>query len=133
MNLALNGKVILVTGASKGIGRAIAEAFAAEGSKVALNARVSQDLEDVVASLQRIGAEALAAPADVTNLQAVNEMVERIAARFGTIDVLVNNAGGIGAFASFEELADADWRIGRACSTSMYSPWFVSPARCCHI
>jgi NAD(P)-dependent dehydrogenase (short-subunit alcohol dehydrogenase family) len=94
MNLALNGKVILVTGASKGIGKAIAEAFAAEGSKIALNARTSQDLEELVATLQRKGAEALAAPADVTNRQAVQEMVERIVSRFGTIDVLVNNAGG---------------------------------------
>jgi 3-oxoacyl-[acyl-carrier protein] reductase len=110
MNLALNGKVILVTGASKGIGKAIAEAFAAEGSKIALNARTSPDLEELVATLQRKGAEALAAPADVTNRQAVQEMVERIVSRFGTIDVLVNNAGGIGSFASFEELTDADWQ-----------------------
>jgi NAD(P)-dependent dehydrogenase (short-subunit alcohol dehydrogenase family) len=110
MNLALKEKVVLVTGASKGIGKAIAEAFAAEGSSVALNARNSQDLEEVVTNLQRNGAKALAAPADVTNQQAVQEMVERIASRFGTIDVLVNNAGGIGSFASFEELTDADWQ-----------------------
>jgi 3-oxoacyl-[acyl-carrier protein] reductase len=110
MNIALNGKMVLVTGASKGIGKAIAEAFAAEGSKVALNARTAQDLETVVGDLQRKGAEALAVPADVTNRQAVQEMVERIASRFGTIDVLVNNAGGIGSFASFEELTDADWQ-----------------------
>jgi 3-oxoacyl-[acyl-carrier protein] reductase len=110
MNIGLNGKVILVTGASKGIGKAIAEAFAAEGSKVALNARASHDLDEVVASLQRKGAEALAAPADVTNRQAVQEMVERVASQFGTIDVLVNNAGGIGSFAGFEELTDADWQ-----------------------
>src|SRR6266851_227828 len=110
MNLGLNGKVVLVTGASKGIGKAIAEGFAAEGSKVALNARASRDLDEAVASLQRKGAEVLAAPADVTNLQAVQEMVERIASRFGTIDVLVNNAGGIGGFAGFEEIADAEWQ-----------------------
>jgi 3-oxoacyl-[acyl-carrier protein] reductase len=110
MNLGLNGKVVLVTGASKGIGKAIAEAFAAEGSKVALNARSSKDLEEVVTNLQRNGAEALAAPADVTNQQAVQEMVERVALRFGTIDVLVNNAGGIGGFAGFEEITDAEWQ-----------------------
>jgi NAD(P)-dependent dehydrogenase (short-subunit alcohol dehydrogenase family) len=110
MNIALNGKMVLVTGASKGIGKAIAEAFAAEGSRVALNARASKGLDEVVASLEGKGAQAVAAPADVTNQQAVQEMVDRIASRFGTIDVLVNNAGGIGSFASFEELTDADWQ-----------------------
>jgi NAD(P)-dependent dehydrogenase (short-subunit alcohol dehydrogenase family) len=75
-----------------------------------LNARPSQDLEEVVASLRRKSVDAMAAPADVTNRQVVEEMVERIASRFGTIDVLVNNAGGIGSLAAFEDLTDADWQ-----------------------
>jgi len=109
MDLGLKEKVVLVTGASKGIGKAIAEAFAAEGSSVVLNARNQQELEQVAQEIQRRGGNALALAADVTNASEIQRLAQQAIARFGTIHVLVNNAGGAGAFASFEELSDEDW------------------------
>jgi 3-oxoacyl-[acyl-carrier protein] reductase len=109
MNLGLKEKVILVTGASKGIGKAIAVAFAAEGSNVVLNARHQQELEQVAQEIQRRGGNALALAADVTNASEIQRLVQQAIAPFGTIHVLVNNAGGADVFASFEELSDEDW------------------------
>jgi NAD(P)-dependent dehydrogenase (short-subunit alcohol dehydrogenase family) len=109
MDLELKGKVVLVTGASKGIGKAVAEAFAAEGSNVVLNARNQPELEQVAQEIQRRGGNALAIAADVMKADEIQHMVQQAIARFGTIHVLVNNAGGAAAFASFEELSDEDW------------------------
>ena len=109
MNLELQGKVVLVTGASKGIGKAIAEAFAVEGSTVVLNARHQQDLEQVTQEIQQRGGNALAIAADVMKADEIQHLVQQAIARFGTIHVLVNNVGGTDAFASFEELSDEDW------------------------
>lgn len=109
MDLGLKEKVVLVTGASKGIGKGIAEAFAAEGSNVVLNARNQQELEQVTQEIQRRGGNALAVAGDVTNVSEIQHLVQQAIARFGTIHVLVNNAGGAGAFAAFEELSDEDW------------------------
>jgi 3-oxoacyl-[acyl-carrier protein] reductase len=71
MNLGLKEKVVLVTGASKGIGKAIAAAFAAEGSSVVLNARNQQELEQAAQEIQQHGGHALALAADVTNASEV--------------------------------------------------------------
>lgn len=109
MNLELKGKVVLVTGASKGIGKAIAEAFAAEGSNVVLSARHQQELEQVAQEIQRRGGNAVAVAADVTKANEVQRLVQQAIAHFGTIHVLVNNAGGADGFSSFEELSDEDW------------------------
>lgn len=109
MNLGLQEKVVLVTGASKGLGKAIAEAFAAEGSRVALTARNQRELEQVVQEIQPRGGQAIALAADLTNANDVNHLVAETIAHFGTVHVLVNNAGSIGRFAAFEELSDDDW------------------------
>jgi 3-oxoacyl-[acyl-carrier protein] reductase len=109
MDLGLQGKVVLVTGASKGIGKAIAEAFAAEGSNVVLNARNQQELEQVAQEIQRPGGNVLALAADVMKADEIQRLAQQAIARFGTIHVLVNNVGGAPAFASFEELSDEDW------------------------
>jgi 3-oxoacyl-[acyl-carrier protein] reductase len=110
MDLGLKGKVVLVTAASQGIGRAIAEAFAAEGSKVAITAR---NLEKVQKAANEIakgsGAELIGIVADAMKPEDNVRMVEEVVKRFGTVQVLVNNAGGAGAFAAFQELADNDW------------------------
>lgn len=109
MNLGLQEKVVLVTGASKGLGKAIAEAFAAEGSRVALTARNQRELEQIVQEIQQRDGQAIALAADLTNANTVNYLVAETIAHFGTVHVLVNNAGSIGRFAAFEELSDDDW------------------------
>jgi len=109
MNLGLQEKVVLVTGASKGLGKAIAEAFAAEGSRVALTARNQRELEQIVQEIQQRDGQAIALAADLTNANAINHLVAETIAHFGTVHVLVNNAGSIGRFAAFEELSDDDW------------------------
>jgi 3-oxoacyl-[acyl-carrier protein] reductase len=93
MDLGLAGKTVLVTAASKGIGRAIAEEFAAEGSAVAICARGQAALDEAVSALRSRGVEALAISADVTRPEDVERVVAHVVDRFGRIDVLVNNAG----------------------------------------
>lgn len=109
MNLGLKEKVVLVTGASKGLGKAIAVAFAAEGSHVVLCARSKQELEQTAEEIRRQGGSAIALAADITKSEDVEHLVIETVARFGTMHVLVNNAGSIGSSSSFEELSDDDW------------------------
>src|SRR5579883_185161 len=109
MQLGLKEKVVLVTGASRGIGKATAEAFAAEGSRVVLNARRLQELEQVVEEIQQNGGQALGIVADLTNAREIEYMVQQVIERFGTIHVLVNNVGGTDKLAPFEEVSDEDW------------------------
>lgn len=101
---------ILITGASQGIGAAIAEAFAAEGDvRLALVARTASKLDAVVARCRDLGAEAEAFPCDVTDDAAVEQMSEAVVERFGTPDVLVNNAGSF-APGGVLEMSVADFR-----------------------
>lgn len=92
---SLRGKVVLITGGSRGLGLVMAREFADEGAKIAICARRSDELESARADLRRRGAEVLAVPCDVTDRMQVNEMVNIVRDRFGRIDVLVNNAGVI--------------------------------------
>jgi 3-oxoacyl-[acyl-carrier protein] reductase len=90
----LEDKVAVVTGASRGIGRAIAERLAAEGAKVVVNHRASaEQAQEVVEAIQANGGEAVAMQADVSDFQQAHEMVQAIQKQFGRIDILVNNAG----------------------------------------
>lgn len=110
MQLGLKNKVVLVTGASRGIGRAIAEAFAREGARVGMNSRDQDELQRVAGEIrQSTGATVEAFPADLSRSEAAKEMVDKAAVRLGPIQVLVNNVGGVGAFAAFEDLTDDDW------------------------
>lgn len=108
MSDALSGKVALVTGAGRGIGRAIALAFAEEGAAVALVARSRADLAGVAAEIRERGGRALAVPTDVTQDAAVESAVESVAGELGRLDILVTSAGT----ASFAPVADSkpgDW------------------------
>lgn len=104
----LTGKTALITGAGKGIGRAIAIALAKEGVNVGLLARTASQLEEVAEEVQSLGVKAAVAPADVTDMNSVNEAVKQIGAALGPLDILINNAG-TAKFGKFLELDPADW------------------------
>jgi uncharacterized protein len=87
------GKVVLVTGGSSGLGRALAEAFARGGAQVAISARSAENLKAVAAQLRSSGSEILAIPADVTQQDQVDRLIEQTVQHFGRLDVLVNNVG----------------------------------------
>ncbi|HXY71695.1 MAG TPA: SDR family NAD(P)-dependent oxidoreductase [Actinomycetota bacterium] len=89
----LEGKVAIVTGASRGIGRAIAEALSREGAAVVLAARGAQSLEAAASAIEGAGGRALAVPTDVTDPARMDSLVEAAVGRFGTVDILVSNAG----------------------------------------
>jgi len=89
----LEGRVAVVTGASSGIGEACALVFVQKGAKVVLAARRAERLEKLVAKIEAMGGEALAVATDVTDEAAVQNLFDQALARFGTVDVLINNAG----------------------------------------
>lgn len=89
----LSGQVAIVTGASQGIGRAVAETLAANGAKVAAVARNAEKLASLVAAVAAAGGEAQAFPCDVSDAEAVTATVDAIVEAFGKVDILVNNAG----------------------------------------
>lgn len=96
-SFSVEGKVAIVTGASRGIGNALARGLAASGATVVLVARSAIHLDTTVRELESRGGRALAVPADVTDEAQVSEMVHRTKDAFGRIDVLINCAGGTGA------------------------------------
>ena len=90
----LSGKVAVVTGSGRGIGRAIAIAYAAEGAELVLAARSAAELEAVAAEIRGLGGNAVVVPADVTRREAVDDLAGAVRGELGRLDVLVNNAGG---------------------------------------
>jgi NAD(P)-dependent dehydrogenase (short-subunit alcohol dehydrogenase family) len=107
--MRLAGKVALITGGSRGMGRAIALGFAREGADVAINYR-SQEGEalSAVRAVQELGRRAIAVQADVTSAREVRAMADRVIQEFGRIDVLVNNAGVLRR-TPFLEITEAEW------------------------
>jgi 3-oxoacyl-[acyl-carrier protein] reductase len=94
MDLGLTGKVALITGGSRGIGRAIAEAFAQEGTHVSICGRTPVDLSEAADALKAKGVEALAVEADLTHAEDAERVLQATLERFGRLDILVNNVGG---------------------------------------
>jgi len=107
--LRLSGKYALVTGAGKGIGKAIALAYAREGATVSCAARTLSDIQETVGEIEQLGARGLAVQADVTKLDSVRNMVEATVESFGGLDILVVNAGGNLDRSAIDEGNPADW------------------------
>jgi NADP-dependent 3-hydroxy acid dehydrogenase YdfG len=102
------GKVALITGASRGIGLAIARSLAGLGAKVALCARDPKRLEAAAAGLKQVGASVVSIPADVRSANEIAALVRETERSLGPIEILVNNAG-IGSFAPVQEASEANW------------------------
>ena len=105
---SLKGKNALITGAGKGIGKAVAHALAAEGVNLALLARTEKDLQDVAAELGGTGVKIVYATADVADRVATEAAIGQLEGALGSIDILINNAG-IGRFGKFLELTPEQW------------------------
>jgi len=112
MDLGLKGRVAVVAGSTKGIGRATAEGLAAEGAKVVVNGRDPQGCARVAAEIAaKAGAQVVGVAADVATAEGAEALIHRAHAAFGGVDVLVTNAGGPRP-GGFDELADADYLEG---------------------
>lgn len=105
----LRSKVVIVTGASRGIGQGIAQRFGREGARVALVARSAGDLDKVADGVRQAGGEALAIPCDVTRTDDVERVFDQTVARWGGVDVLVNNAGWASPIAHILEMDEKHW------------------------
>ena len=109
LDLGLTGKIAIITGGSDGLGRAAAERLAREGAKVAIGARRKDHLERAAEEIRKsTGGEVLAQVCDVTKSDQVESLVNAVVARWGGVDILLNNAG-TSAAAGFEQLDDAAW------------------------
>jgi len=113
MKMSLEGKVAIVTGASRGIGRAIAERFAAEGAAVVVSHRASaEQAAEVVAAIESAGGRAHSLPADMEAVADVRRLVHNTIERFGRLDILVNNAG-VGKRTAMADMTETefDWTL----------------------
>ena len=127
----LEGKVALVTGASQGLGRALALACAREGANLVISSRSADSLEPVAEEARASDIEVLAVPADLSRSEDVQELVDAAAERFGKIDVLVNNAGLLGPRVRIEEYPEDKWRS--VLDANLTGPFLVSKAAIPHM
>jgi len=122
---SLKGKNALITGAGKGLGRAMAIALAHEGVNVGLMARTEADLQELAKEIENLNVRAVIAVADVSSIDSVNAAVAQIKSKLGVIDILINNAG-VGAFGSFMELEPAKWE--EIIKINLFGAYYVTRA-----
>lgn len=109
--MELRGKVAIVTGSSRGLGRAIALSFAEKGVKVVVNYNSNERAaEETVRKIGGMGGNAIKVKADVRRRDEVRKMVELAVEEFGSVDILVNNTGVSGKFRSIRDITDDDWK-----------------------
>jgi glucose 1-dehydrogenase/3-oxoacyl-[acyl-carrier protein] reductase len=126
--MKLKGKVALITGASRGIGRGIAEIFAEEGASVAVNyVSNAKAAEDVAAYVKSKGQHAVTVKADAAKRSEVESMLDKVWKELGPVDILVNNAG-IETIVPFLELTDEQWT--RLVDVNLRGPWLCSQVFC---
>jgi 3-oxoacyl-[acyl-carrier protein] reductase len=109
MDMGLKGKVVVITGASQGIGKTCAQALAREGCSVVICARRKEALEKAVEEIKTEGTEVLGVQADVAKAEDIANLVAKTIEKFGHIDILVNNAGFF-PIKMFEEMSQEDWQ-----------------------
>ncbi|WP_295767281.1 SDR family oxidoreductase [uncultured Mucilaginibacter sp.] len=110
MNLKLKDKVALVLASSKGLGKAVAKTLAAEGCRIIIASRNSDDLKAAAKEIEELtGSAVTCIAADVSKAEEVEQLIGHVASRFQSVDILINNAGGP-PFAGFEDFNDNDWQ-----------------------
>lgn len=122
---ALEGQTVLVTGASSGLGRASALAFAQAGADVALLARSERDLQEVAADVKGLGRRALVLPTDLSDETAIVSATEQVVRDFGRVDVLLNNAG-TDVPGAVKDLSVSDW--DRVLAVNLRAPFLLAKA-----
>jgi 3-oxoacyl-[acyl-carrier protein] reductase len=122
---SLQNKTALITGAGKGIGRAVALALANEGVHIGLVARTEKDLQAVAAEITALGVKAAIAMADVSDINSVNAAVAKIRQELGAIDILINNAG-TAAFGKFLDLTPEQWE--NQIKVNLFGVYYVTRA-----
>ena len=127
----LEGKIVMITGASQGLGKALALACAERGANLVINSRSADSLDPVAKEAEASGAEVIAVPADVSRDEDVRDLVETAVERFGRIDVLINNAGLLGPRVRIEEYPEDEWR--RVIDANLTGPFLLAKATIPHM
>lgn len=125
-DFSLAGKVAIVTGGSRGIGRSIAIGLAEAGANVAIAARKPESLEEAIGAVEATGQRGLAVPTNVRALDSLQALVDQTKAEFGRVDILVNNAATNPVFGPVDNVDERAWDV--VMNTNMKSPFFLSLA-----
>ena len=119
-----NDKVVIVTGGSRGLGRAMSLGFAAEGARVVVASRKIESCENVVRHIEGLGEEALAQATHMGNLSDIDDLIEAAYARFGRVDILVNNAGTNVAFGALSDISPE--AFDKMLDVNLKGPWYLA-------
>jgi len=125
MAQSLKGKVAFITGAGRGIGKAVAISLAKEGVNVGLLARTEEALKEVASEVEKLGVQAAYATVDVSSLSEVEAAINSLTSELGKADILINNAG-IGKFQSLLEMDPEEWK--QIIDVNLMGPYYVTKA-----